>query len=120
MYGGATVPAAAEARVVRANTMYGGAHSMVVSQEERKKVAEAWERLQQDGTATGAAQDGWKWGLCPRSVQPKGRVLSVKGSREGWHQQQENTTNSHFSMLTPLPARPPGGTHSHAGRAAEW
>ena len=83
MYGGATVPAAAEARVVRANSMYGGAHSMVVSQEERKKVAEAWERLQQDGTATGAAQDGWKWGLCPRSVQPKGRVLSVKGSREG-------------------------------------
>ena len=74
---------AAEARVVRANSMYGGAHSMVVSQEERKKVAEAWERLQQDGTATGAAQDGWKWGLCPRSVQPKGRVLSVKGSREG-------------------------------------
>ena len=48
MYGGATVPAAAEARVVRANSMYGGAHSMVVSQEERKKVAEAWERLQQD------------------------------------------------------------------------
>ena len=28
--------------------MYGGAHSMVVSQEERKKVADAWERLQQD------------------------------------------------------------------------
>lgn len=47
MYGGATVPAAAEARVVRAS-MYGGAHSMVVSQEERKKVADAWERLQQD------------------------------------------------------------------------